>query len=56
MQQRSPDIFNVFFQVKSLDGLWNFVYGVSSEGDVLKGFSEGWFTDDLSRVSYWDLT
>ncbi|KYM76075.1 Beta-glucuronidase [Atta colombica] len=35
-------------EVKSLDGLWDFT--ISSEGDVLKHFSEAWFTDDLSKV------
>jgi len=53
MQQRTLDIFNrlfiFFLQVRSLDGLWDFV--VSPEGDALKGFTEGWFTDDLSKVS-----
>ncbi|XP_077273342.1 beta-glucuronidase isoform X5 [Temnothorax americanus] len=35
-------------EVKSLDGLWDFV--VSPEGDALKGYTERWFTDDLSKV------
>ncbi|KAL6258720.1 hypothetical protein P5V15_010670 [Pogonomyrmex californicus] len=35
-------------EVRSLDGLWDFV--VSPEGDALKGYTERWFTDDLSKV------
>lgn len=50
MSRMPPDIFNIFLQVRSLDGLWDFV--VSPEGDALKGYTEGWFTDDLSKVSY----
>lgn len=38
-----------FLQIRSLDGLWDFV--VSPKGDALKGYAEGWFTDDLSKVS-----
>lgn len=36
-------------EVKSLDGLWDFM--VSPSGDALKGYREGWFADDLSKVS-----
>ncbi|XP_050457603.1 beta-glucuronidase isoform X1 [Cataglyphis hispanica] len=36
-------------EVKSLDGLWDFV--VSPEGDALRGYREGWYAlDDLSKV------
>ncbi|XP_032683904.1 beta-glucuronidase isoform X1 [Odontomachus brunneus] len=35
-------------EVRSLDGLWDFV--VSPVGDALKGYREGWFADDLSKV------
>ncbi|KAG7208896.1 hypothetical protein KM043_015078 [Ampulex compressa] len=35
-------------EVRSLDGLWNFV--VSPSGDALKGYREGWFADDLSTA------
>lgn len=46
---RALDISSFFLQVRSLDGLWDFV--VSPKGDALKGYTEGWFTDDFSKVS-----
>ncbi|XP_011697202.1 PREDICTED: beta-glucuronidase isoform X1 [Wasmannia auropunctata] len=35
-------------EIRSLDGLWDFV--VSPEGDALRGYTERWFADDLSKV------
>ncbi|KAL0102245.1 hypothetical protein PUN28_018647 [Cardiocondyla obscurior] len=35
-------------EVRSLDGLWDFV--VSGEGVASDGYTEGWLTDDLSKV------
>ncbi|XP_043797314.1 beta-glucuronidase [Apis laboriosa] len=35
-------------EVKSLDGMWDFV--ISPSGDTLKGYKEAWFADELSKV------
>nr|XP_034189067.1 beta-glucuronidase isoform X1 [Osmia lignaria]XP_034189068.1 beta-glucuronidase isoform X1 [Osmia lignaria]XP_034189069.1 beta-glucuronidase isoform X1 [Osmia lignaria] len=35
-------------EVKSLDGMWDFV--ISPSEDSLKGYKESWFSDDLSKV------
>ncbi|PBC27457.1 Beta-glucuronidase [Apis cerana cerana] len=35
-------------EVKSLDGMWDFV--TSPSGDTLKGYKEAWFADELSKV------
>ncbi|CAK9796112.1 Gusb [Anthophora quadrimaculata] len=35
-------------EVKSLDGMWNFV--ISPSGDMLKGYKEAWYAGDLSKV------
>ncbi|XP_043510365.1 beta-glucuronidase [Frieseomelitta varia] len=35
-------------EVKSLDGMWDFV--ISPSGDALKGYREAWFADELSKV------
>lgn len=49
MQRKKHCIFFIPFlwQVRSLDGLWDFAV---SEGDALRGYREGWYALDLSKV------
>lgn len=39
----------LIYQVKSLDGMWDFL--VSPSADPLKGYRESWFADNLSKVT-----